>query len=261
MPGPTVLVVDTAPQTAERAASALVGTGLEVRAARDAEEAERALEADDVVAVLTSVRFPRGNGYDLARQVRLRHPGAAVFLLCGGFDVYNAERAAEVGVTARVNRPLSGEALRAQVEAALGAFPSEGLPSIEGMEVLPDGDAAPEPAPASGAPLFLEPGLPAPAAGDERLATFLPRDWRATPAVTVDPTVVAPALERAILAVLPEVVDVVINKAIATSPAFREMLEVAVEEALREQLPRVVERVVQARLATNGGQGQGGEGE
>ncbi len=259
MSGPVLLIVDSAPQTAERAALAVEGTGLIVRHARDAEEAENALGNEEVVAVLTSVRFPRGNGYDLARQVRLRHPGAAVFLLCGGFDVYNAERAAEVGVTARVNRPFTVEGLRAQVEAALGAFPTDGLPVIEGMEALGEPEVTPP------VPLFLTPppdgSMPTPAVADERMASFIPRDWRSTPPVQVDPTVVAPAMERAILAVLPEVVDVVINKAIATSPAFREMLEAAVEQAVREQLPLVARRVVQEHIAALEARDRGSEQE
>ncbi len=252
MSGPTLLVVDSAPQTAERAASALVGTGLVVRAAHDADEAEKALSSDDVVAVLASVRFPRGNGYDLARQVRLRRPEAAVFLLCGGFDVYNAERAAEAGVSARVNRPFSPDSLRAQIEAALGAFPNADLASIESFEALTEVDPAPmeapTPAPRPVVESLADAGSPPPSS-DERIATFLPRDWRSLPPVKVDPTVVAPAMEKAILAVLPEVVDVVLNKAIATSPAFREMLEVAVEQAVREALPLLARRVVLERLA------------
>jgi len=252
MPGPTVLVVDSAPQTAERAASALVGTGLVVRAARDAEEAEQALGADDVVAVLASVRFPRGNGYDLARQVRLRRPAAAVFLLCGGFDVYNADRAAEVGVNGRVNRPFSPEGLRGQIEAALGAFPSADLASIEGLEAITEVESTPAES-ATSAPRPVVEGLPGPVlqppGSDERVATFLPRDWRSLPPVKVDPNVVAPAMEKAILAVLPEVVDAVLNKALATSPALREMLEVAVEQAVREALPLLARRVVLERLA------------
>jgi hypothetical protein len=56
-------------------------------------------------------------------------------------------------------------------------------------------------------------------------------------------------MERAILAVLPEVVEIIINKAITTSPAFREMVEVAVEAALREELPGIARKVIRERMA------------
>jgi hypothetical protein len=103
----------------------------------------------------------------------------------------------------------------------------------------------------------VTPAEPAPPVGDERVASFLPRDWRTHPPVSVDPAVVGPALERAILAVLPEVVEAVLNKAILTSPPFREMVEVAVEEALREELPALARRVIRERMAEieRGGKG------
>jgi hypothetical protein len=85
--------------------------------------------------------------------------------------------------------------------------------------------------------------------GDERLASFLPRDWKALPPVRVDPAVVMPAVERAILEVLPEVVEVVLRQALATSPAFRDLVEAAVDEAVRAQLGPIARSVVRERLA------------
>jgi hypothetical protein len=65
----------------------------------------------------------------------------------------------------------------------------------------------------------------------------------------VDTDTVGPALERAIMEVLPEVVEAVLRNALVTSPAFRELLSVAVEEAVRAQLPAIASRVVEDRLA------------
>jgi hypothetical protein len=64
----------------------------------------------------------------------------------------------------------------------------------------------------------------------------------------VDPDVVGPALERAILEVLPEVVEIVLNKAFASSPAFRDLVEVAVDEAVRAQIAPIARRVIRERL-------------
>jgi hypothetical protein len=89
----------------------------------------------------------------------------------------------------------------------------------------------------------------APPIADERRASFLPRDWRTLPPVQVDPEVVGPAMERAILAVLPEVVEIILNKAMTSSPAFREMVEVAVEAGLREELPGIARKVIRERMA------------
>ncbi len=243
-----VLVVDPVAQTAERVSQALAGTRLRVRVARDVPEAEQIAREDDVVALVAALNLPRGSAYELGRNLRVQHPAAAVLLVCGGFDVYNAERAADLDAR-RLTRPVTVEAVRRQLEAALGPFAAEeevldATASLEPLEpVEPAAPLTPLPAPPPVAP------FPTPATGDERVATFLPRDWRGAPPVQVDPEVVGPALERAILAVLPEVVEAVLNKAIVTSPAFRELVEVAVEDTLREELPAIARRVIRERLA------------
>lgn len=93
------------------------------------------------------------------------------------------------------------------------------------------------------------PPEPRTAPGDERLATFLPRDWKTYAPVRVDPSVVQPAMERAILEVLPEVVDTVLRRLLATSPALRELVEVAVDEAVRAQVGPIARSVIRERLA------------
>ena len=96
-------------------------------------------------------------------------------------------------------------------------------------------------------PRFVD-GLRAPVSS-ERVATFLPREYQDVPIVAVDAEVVGPALERAVMEVLPEVVEAVLRNTMVTSPAFRELLSVAVEEAVRTQLPAIASRVVEDRLA------------
>lgn len=251
---PVVLVVDPLSQTAERIASALAGTRLAVHAVRDATEAEVSLGRERVVAVISSVTLPRGNGYDLAKLVRLRAPEVAFFLLAGGFDVYSPERAMEAGVTARIARPFTADGIRRPLELALGPLTGEepltATVSVDdAAEAL--AEVEPEPVSVEAVPLPLAPPITPsePPVGDERLSSFLPRDWSTFPPVRVDPEVVGPAMERAILAVLPQVVEVVLNKAIATSPAFRELLEQAVMEAVREELPAMARRVIRERMA------------
>lgn len=246
---PTVLVVDPSPQTAQKVEEALADTGFSIARAFNAAEVEPLLDAEHIALVLAAVNFPRGNGYELARQVRARHPEAVVFLLCGGFEVYSPERAAEVGVTGRIGRPFTVEVLRKHLEAALGPLggepeelpdtamklePEEALPSI-----LPDS----MPTPSQVLPL-----TPLPPIDDERISSFIPRDFKTHPPVLVDPEVVGPALERAILEVLPEVVESVLNKALHSSPAFRDMLEAAVDEAVRARIGVIARRVIRERL-------------
>ena len=83
-----------------------------------------------------------------------------------------------------------------------------------------------------------------PPSANERIATFLPRDYDELPRVSVDPAVVVPAVEEAILQVLPEVVEAVLRRSLHSSEAFRDMLAIAVDEAVRAQLPGIARQVV-----------------
>lgn len=254
----TVLVVDSSPLTARRVQDALRGTGYVVVIAGSLAEATSALEGGEMAVALVALTFPGGNGYDLARLIKERSPEAVVFLLCGGFEVYHAERAAQVGAAGRLNRPFTVDALVRLLEGALGPLAG-------------DPPARAEPPPPAPAPARVDPPVepkaeveaiqnyegpiapaeptPRPAVGDERVATFLPREWRTYPLVRVDPEVVGPALERAILEVLPEVVEAVLARALERSPAFRDLVEVAVDEAVRTQIGPIARRVVRERLA------------
>jgi two-component system response regulator (stage 0 sporulation protein F) len=262
MPTRIVLVVDASPLSARRVHEALRGTGFTVVVAASGPEAEAAIDAGGIAVALAALSFPGGNGYDVARSVKTRSPEAVVFLLCGGFEVFNGERADQVGVYGRINRPFTVDTLLRHLEAALGPL---GTPAdTPAPAAVPDFEpvtrrAAPAPLPDASDAIqaYDGPIAPAPdpattprtAVGDERLASFLPREWRSHPPVRVDPDVVGPALERAILEVLPEVVEVILNKALLRSPAFRDLVEVAVDEAVRAQIGPIARRVIRERLA------------
>ena len=56
-------------------------------------------------------------------------------------------------------------------------------------------------------------------------------------------------MERAVLEVLPEVVEAVLRNAVGSSTAFRELVQAAVADAVRAQLPEIAAAVVRERLA------------
>lgn len=178
-------------------------------------------------AALVAVSQPDGDGYEVCRRVRGNSPGASLFLMAGGFDVVDEARADQVGAAGRVRLPFSEDGLRDALVEVLGPLPVE-LES-GAVEILP------EPSPPPAAP----PRFPAPPISSERLATFLPRDPREAhrpEPVAVDPKVVGPALERAVLEVLPEVVEGVLRTALLSSPAFRELVAEAVHDVLEGRL-------------------------
>jgi hypothetical protein len=77
-----------------------------------------------------------------------------------------------------------------------------------------------------------------PPTSSERIATFLPRDYESLPRVAVDPAVVGPAVEQAILEVLPEVVETVLRRTLETSGTLRDIVDAAVEEAVKKAIAK-----------------------
>lgn len=233
-----VLVVDPNPLTHRRVVEALSDAGLEIISARDAPEAEQKARGRKIALLLAATVLPRGNGYDLARSLRLQSPDLVVYLLSGGFEVYNPDRGREAGVSGHIPKPFSSGLLRDVVAGSLG------LDKGRTADAPPREDATAEVQVEA-----ADPALPyAPPSSGDRIATFLPRDYAQVPLVRVDPSVVFPAMERAILEVLPEVVEVVLRRALTSSSSFRDLVEVAVDEAVRAQLPAIARRVVAERL-------------
>ena len=241
MTEPTLLVVDPNPATVRRVEEAFAGMDLRVRHARDASEADAQLDGANLVVALASASLPRGNGYELAAALRERFPAAPILLMTGGFEVYNRTRAEESGVIGHLAKPFSVEAVRDAVLALTGPLDAAPPPAPPPVE-------APPPVPAA-APAAPPPPVAAPPTSSERVATILPREYQDVPLVAVDTETVGPALERAVMEALPEAVEAILRNALVTSPAFRDLVSVAVEEAVRTQLPAIASRVVEDRLA------------
>ncbi|MCB9758962.1 MAG: response regulator [Alphaproteobacteria bacterium] len=240
----TVLVVDTNPTTHQRVQEAFDNTGFTVLRATGAGDAQACADARSIDLVFAAVRLPGGHtGYDLARTLREQHPAALVYLLAGGFEVYDAERAAEAGVDGQIKVPFTARSLRSRVEEslgplALGKLPAQPEPQAVAVTLAladDDDDLPPTiPAPATAPPVQPPP------VSEERLATFIPRDHRYVEHVAVDPATIGPALERAILEVLPEVVEGILRNALVTSPNFRDLVAEAVAKAVAETLPEAL---------------------
>jgi CheY-like chemotaxis protein len=248
----TVLVVDSSPLSARRAEEALQNSGFRVVVASSQAEAEATLLQEDVAVVLSSLIFPRGNGYDLARQVKSQHPEAVVFLLCGSFEVYSQERAKAAGVQDRITRPFTADAFRRQLELVLGPLGEDAPPEVP----APAPTAPPAPAPAAPVEAVHAPvHVPD---SEERLATFIPRTYQRASLPPVDPALI-PVVERVVQEVLPEVVEAVLSQALHRSPAFRDLVRLTVEETVRERLPVLARSLVQQRLAELEAQVEAGE--
>lgn len=232
--GKTVLVVDPNPSTRGRVEQAFAGTEFRAVFAGGFEEAREHADNGSLDLILSAVRLPEGSGYELASALRDQHPAALVFLMAGGFEVYDPVRAKASGVDGRISVPFTPSGLRARVEQAIGP-----LQQVDDDTYPPVGaESAGDALPSYTGPLVVEDmgPAPAPAVSQERLATFVPRDFRSPDPVSVDPAVVGPALEKAILEVLPEVVESVLRAQLGSPTALRSVVERAVRDAVAAHL-------------------------
>ena len=244
-----VMVVDANPATARRIQRALQGTELSVLPLGGMDDAIAQSNDPQLVAIFCAVSIRGGNGYELTRRVVEQRPDMAVFLLWGGFEAFDEDRAMVSGVRAGLRRPFSDEAILAQLEDLMGAVPvaHSALVPVEPFEEdLPMGSIEPL-EPTGAVPVAAVP-TPTPPVGDERLASFVPADYDELPPVRIDREEISVALERAVLAVLPEVIEAVLSKSLAQPSRSRTVIEQAVARAVDEKLPGVVERALRDRL-------------
>lgn len=116
-----VLLADDDQATCELVARALSGDGHDVEIAADGQEAlDRFLAAPESFAlVIADVQMPLIDGIALIEQVRAAHPGIkAVLMSALSGELVRAQRLAATGVQL-VSKPISLEALRAQVRQLL----------------------------------------------------------------------------------------------------------------------------------------------
>ncbi len=248
-----IMVVAADAATARRISRALRGADLSVRQAQDFRDAVGHLADPQLAAVFSAITVPGGSGYELARRGTEQRPDLPIFLLWGGFEAYDEQRALEAGVRAGIRRPVSSHAVLAHLEEALGPVPvaASELLGVEPLEeVLPVGSIEPLETPSAASPPLVT--IAPPPVADERLASFVPADYDELPPVRIDREEVSVALERAVLAVLPEVLEAILCKSLDHPTRLRAMLQQSITRTVEEQLPTVVERALRDRLGEDG---------
>ncbi len=247
----SILVADPDPATSRKVRRALDSTVLGVQHACSLAEAESKLGNDDIAVVLTALSFPDGNAYELARKIRATTSGTPVFILYGGFDVMDPHLARESGVAGGIRRPLSTDSLLAHLESVVGGLDSPVLPTTQ--QDLPA--STPEDLPGSNIEDLTDPfrdassprgpqGARTPLVSNERIATFIPNDYESLPHVAVDPTVVNEAMEHAIMAALPEALEILLEKSLRTSSPIRVIIEQALVRTVEKRLPETTRQVL-----------------
>lgn len=97
----------------------------------EADSGREALEqfSDGVDIALVDISMPDMNGLELIRKAKEISPGTRFILLSGHAEFSYAQQAIRLGVRAYLNKPVSNEELREQIEEALQELRAEGASS------------------------------------------------------------------------------------------------------------------------------------
>jgi len=71
--------------------------------------------------VLADVHMPGADGYEVCAAARDKLPGVPVMLLVGTFEVFDPDRAQEVGASGHLKKPFDSQELLRQVKALVGS--------------------------------------------------------------------------------------------------------------------------------------------
>jgi PAS domain S-box-containing protein len=118
--GERVLLVDDEEFILETAREALFDAGYRVFTAERGEAALDRIEEDEIDIVVTDLRMPEMDGFDLIRTLRARHPNLPIVAASGVADG-RTDEALEAGANAFLAKPFSAETLQSTLYEALHA--------------------------------------------------------------------------------------------------------------------------------------------
>jgi len=120
--GRRLLIADDEPTILESLRSILAGLGAVVDVARDGRQAVEMALAAPYALVISDIRMPYKNGYEVFRDIRAARPRTAIILMTAfGYDPSHAiVRAGEEGLRAVLLKPFKMQMLFDQINQALG---------------------------------------------------------------------------------------------------------------------------------------------
>jgi DNA-binding NtrC family response regulator len=119
MPRSRILVVDDDPASREMLARVLSAEGHQVKTAADGREALGALDRDGADLVVSDIRMPELDGYELADRMRECAPGVPLVLVTAFGDVEGALQAIRRGAYDYLSKPYDVDAIRLVVARGL----------------------------------------------------------------------------------------------------------------------------------------------
>jgi len=114
-----ILVVDDESDIRDELAEYLAHKGYRVVRAEDGSRAWTEFEARRADLILTDLRMPRMDGYELIRRVRSRDPDVPIIAITGQYSSGDLQSAIAAGATSTAKKPLSLRELGEQIRRLL----------------------------------------------------------------------------------------------------------------------------------------------
>jgi len=96
----------------------LESEGYQITLASSGDEALEILNAEKFDLLLTDVRMPGTNGFNLLKKVKANWPGMAVIVMTGYGDAYTVKEALLLGADEYLSKPFKGHEVSLIVERA-----------------------------------------------------------------------------------------------------------------------------------------------
>ena len=117
-------MIDDDPAVRESTVFLLAALGFEPRPFADARAFLAALAELPPACILTDLRMPGVDGWELAAALRARKPGWPMLLMTSDSAPGLAERAAALGFAALLDKPLDAARLAQALDQAFARFPA-----------------------------------------------------------------------------------------------------------------------------------------
>ncbi len=114
-----ILILDDETEIRAELAEYLAHKGYEVEEADDGLEGLRKFEAAPADLVITDIKMPRLDGYEVIRRIRQIDPGLPIIAVTGHFSPSDLNTAEDMGATVTMKKPLDLRELAAELNRLL----------------------------------------------------------------------------------------------------------------------------------------------
>jgi DNA-binding NtrC family response regulator len=114
----TVLIVDDEPVMQSLLEKILAREGYKILIAGDGAAALEMLEKEPVSLVLSDIKMPGMNGFELLKEIKTRYPGTGVIIMTAYGDTFTVKDALLLGADEYITKPFKSYEVSLVVERA-----------------------------------------------------------------------------------------------------------------------------------------------